>query len=77
MLNVIAQKLEYAVRNMGREREVGKQLETVQTAAAKKVLGCCTKSRIGKVPTLKTKRDVRKLKWHYEARTCQIRGYQP
>ena len=83
LMNAIAPKLEYAGQVWEGKAKLVKQLETVHTTAAKKVLliGCSSTTRntvlreeLGMYP-LKTNRDMRKLKWQYK-RTCQKRGCQ-
>ena len=73
-INAIVPKLQYAgVVWEGKARLV-KQLESVQMAAAKRILGCSStisntvlRAELGRDP-LQTIRDVRKLKWQYKVR---------
>ena len=68
LMNVIIPKLEYAEVWEGNVKLV-KKLETVQMAAAKKILGCskttsntALRAELGMYP-LPTKRDMGKLRW--------------
>ena len=82
MIKVIAPKLEHAAGawEEGNAKFV-KQLETVQMKAAKKILGCSSTTgnntvlseELGMYP-LKTKRDVRKLKWQHEVNNMPEKG---
>ena len=75
--NVIVPKLEYAQVWEGNAKLV-KNLETVPMTAAKRILGCCPKTasntalraELGK-HSLKTNRDLKKLKWHYRVKNMQ------
>ncbi|CAB1096278.1 unnamed protein product [Ectocarpus sp. CCAP 1310/34] len=72
LLNVIVPKLEYAGEVWEGNEKAVKQLETVQMAAAKKILGCSSttsntvlRAELG-MYSLKTKRDMQKLNWQYK-----------
>ena len=74
-MNVIVPKLEYAGKVWEGNAKLVKKLETVQTTAAKKILGCPSTTtnpvfgvELGMYPLNKTNRNVRKLKWQYKAR---------
>ena len=69
LINVVVPKLEYAGEVWEGNATFVKQLETVQMAAAKNILGCSSttsntvlRAELG-MHLLKTIRDVRKLKW--------------
>ena len=69
LMNVIVPKLEYAGEVWEGNAQLVKQLETVQMAAAKKVLGCSsTTSKNWECTHLKTNRDVTKLIWQYKVK---------
>ncbi|CAB1117900.1 unnamed protein product [Ectocarpus sp. CCAP 1310/34] len=72
LLNVIVPKLEYAGDVWEGNEKAVKQLETVQMAAAKKILGCSSttsntvlRAELG-MYSLKTKIDMQKLNWQYK-----------
>ena len=82
LINVIVPKLEHAGEVWGGNAKAVKQLETVQTTAAKNVLGCPSstsnksiKSRTGNAPA-KTNRDARNLKHKYKVRSMPKSGCQ-
>ena len=72
VMNVIVPKSEYAGEVWEGNAKFVQQLETVQMAAAKKILGCSstTNNTVLRAEegmyALKTNRDVRKLKWQYK-----------
>ena len=77
LISVIIPKEEYAGEVWEGNAEFVKKLETVQVTAAKnkKILGCSSttsntvvRAELGMYP-IKTKRDVRKLKWQ-----CKVRN---
>ena len=72
LINVIVPKLEYAGEVWQGNAKFVKQLETVQTTAAKNILGCSSttsstvlRAELGMCP-LETNRDMRKFKWQYK-----------
>ena len=74
LMNVIVSKLEYAGEVWEGNANFVKQLETVQMAAAKKILRCSSttsrtvlRAELGMYPP-KTIRDLRKLEWQYKVR---------
>ena len=74
IINVIVPKLEYAEVWEGNARFV-EQLEIVQMATAKNILGCSSTTR-NSVPRaelrmypLETNRDARKLKWQHKVKS--------
>ena len=77
LMNVIVPKLEYAGEVWEGNVKLVKKLETVQMAAAKKILGCskttrntALRAKLGMYP-LKTNRDMRKLRWQYSVKKMQ------
>ena len=70
----VVPKLEYAGEVREWNATFGKQLETVQMAAAKKMLRCSstTSNTVSRAQLatyqLKTTRDTRKLNWQYKVR---------
>ena len=75
-MNVIVPKLEYAGEVWEGNVKL-KKLETVQLAAAKKILGCpkttsitALRAELGMYP-LQTKRDMRKLRWQDSVKKMQ------
>ena len=76
MRNVIVPKLEYAEVWEGNAK-LAKTLETVPMIAAKRILGCsktacntALRAELG-IYSLKTNRDLRKLKWYYRVNNMQ------
>ena len=64
-------------RGMGGKREASEKLETVPMTAAKRILGCsktasntALRAELG-IYSLKTNRDLRKLKWQHRVKNMQ------
>jgi len=77
LMNVIVPKLEYAGEVWEGNVKLVERLETLQMAAAKKILGCSKttsntvlRAELG-MYSLKTNRDMRKLRWQYSLQNMQ------
>ena len=74
LMNVVVPMLEYAGEVWEGNVRLAEKLETVQMAAVKKILGCsrttsntALRAELG-MYSLKTNRDVRKLRWQYSVK---------